>query len=217
MPPASRRPQRPAVTPATAGFSLTPATAGFSLTEALVAAVVLGIALLGSSGALRGITDLLGRSAQVNAMNLAIDNDISEIKRLASAYTACLVPTGSIPAGANAGCGQGLTPDQAAYFFPVDPGANEANITAFFAAVGALLALLGAATGVALGLSTGGVALLATLAASASYIAAPTAMRIAVPQANPALSITAALGLTFPFNIVVGIPLYIELARRWTA
>jgi hypothetical protein len=42
-------------------------------------------------------------------------------------------------------------------------------------------------------------------------------MRIAVPQANPALSITAALGLTFPFNIVVGIPLYIELARRWTA
>jgi hypothetical protein len=70
---------------------------------------------------------------------------------------------------------------------------------------------------VALGLSTGGVALMATLAASASYIAAPTAMRIAVPQANPALSITAALGLTFPFNLVVGIPLYIELARRWTA
>jgi hypothetical protein len=76
-----------------------------------------------------------------------------------------------------------------------------------------LLALAGAATGWALGLSTGGVALLATLAASASYIAAPTAMRIAVPQANAALSITAALGITFPFNIVVGIPLYIELAR----
>ena len=79
-----------------------------------------------------------------------------------------------------------------------------------------LLALAGAAVGVALGLSTGGVALMATLAASASYIAAPTAMRIAVPQANPALSITAALGITFPFNIVVGIPLYIELAKRWT-
>jgi hypothetical protein len=76
-----------------------------------------------------------------------------------------------------------------------------------------LLALAGAATGWALGLSTGGVALLATLAASASYIAAPTAMRIAVPQANAALSITAALGITFPFNIVVGIPMYIELAR----
>ncbi|MFM9100875.1 MAG: prepilin-type N-terminal cleavage/methylation domain-containing protein, partial [Cyanobium sp.] len=87
MRPASRRPQRPAFTPAHAGFSPTPAHAGFSLTEALVAAAVLGIALLGSSGALRGITDLLGRSAQVNAMNLALDNDISEIKRLASLYT----------------------------------------------------------------------------------------------------------------------------------
>jgi type II secretory pathway pseudopilin PulG len=137
MRPASRRPQRPALTPATAGFSLTPAHAGFSLTEALVAAVVLGIALVGSSGALRGITDLLGRSGQVNAMNLAIDNDISEIKRLASLYTACLVPTGSIPVGADAGCGQGLSPDQAAYFFPVNPGTNEANITAFFAACSA--------------------------------------------------------------------------------
>ena len=77
-----------------------------------------------------------------------------------------------------------------------------------------LLALAGAGVGMALGLSPGGVALLATLAASASYIAAPTAMRIAVPEANAALSITAALGITFPFNIVVGIPLYIELARR---
>jgi uncharacterized protein len=53
----------------------------------------------------------------------------------------------------------------------------------------------------------------ATLAASASYIAAPTAMRAAVPQANAGLSITAALGVTFPFNVVLGIPLYIALAR----
>jgi type II secretory pathway pseudopilin PulG len=145
MLPASRWPRLPAVTPANAGFSLTPANAGFSLTpanagfsltEALVAAVVLGIALVGSSGALRGITDLLGRSAQVNAMNLAIDNDISEIKRLASLYTACLVPTGSLLADGQS-CGPGITPDQAAYFFPVDPGINEANITAFFAACNA--------------------------------------------------------------------------------
>ncbi len=77
-----------------------------------------------------------------------------------------------------------------------------------------LLALAGGAVGWALGLSTGGVALLATLAASASYIAAPTAMRIAVPEANAALSITAALGITFPFNIVIGIPLYIAAAQR---
>jgi len=80
-----------------------------------------------------------------------------------------------------------------------------------------LLALAGAATGLALGLSTGGVALMATLAASASYIAAPTAMRIAVPEANAALSITAALAVTFPFNILIGIPIYIALAKHLTA
>ena len=75
------------------------------------------------------------------------------------------------------------------------------------------LAVLGALGGKALGLSTGGIAIMAALAASASYIAAPTAMRIAVPQANAALSITAALGITFPFNVLLGIPLYLMLAQ----
>ena len=75
------------------------------------------------------------------------------------------------------------------------------------------LAVLGALGGKALGLSTGGIAIMAALAASASYIAAPTAMRIAVPQANAALSITAALGVTFPFNVLLGIPLYVQLAQ----
>jgi len=64
-----------------------------------------------------------------------------------------------------------------------------------------------------LGLSPGGTVLLATLAASASYIAVPTAMRLAVPEANPTLSLTASLGVTFPFNILVGIPLYHQLAN----
>ncbi|MDP3084647.1 MAG: sodium-dependent bicarbonate transport family permease [Rubrivivax sp.] len=74
-------------------------------------------------------------------------------------------------------------------------------------------AALGLATGTLLGLSVGGTTLLATLYASASYIAAPAAMRIAVPEANPALSIGAALGVTFPFNLMVGIPLYHRLAQ----
>jgi hypothetical protein len=76
-----------------------------------------------------------------------------------------------------------------------------------------LLAVAGAFTGKLLGLSVGGTALMATLAASASYIAAPTAMRIAVPDANPALAITASLAITFPFNLVMGIPLYLALAQ----
>lgn len=71
-----------------------------------------------------------------------------------------------------------------------------------------VFAAIGAALGTLLGLSPGGATLLAVLAASASYIAAPAAMRVAVPEANPALSIGAALGITFPFNIIAGIPLY---------
>ena len=72
---------------------------------------------------------------------------------------------------------------------------------------------LGLITGQLLGLSVGGITLLATLYASASYIAAPAAMRIAVPAANPALSIGAALGITFPFNLIVGIPLFHRFAQ----
>ena len=77
-------------------------------------------------------------------------------------------------------------------------------------------AVLGLLTGQLMGLSVGGMTLLATLAASASYIAAPAAMRVAVPEANPALSLGAALGITFPFNVVAGIPLYYR-AAQWLA
>jgi len=87
----------------------------------------------------------------------------------------------------------------------------------FLVGFGLIVPLLFACVGIVVarlvGLSDGGTALLATMAASASYIAAPTAMRIAVPEANPALSIGAALGITFPFNITVGIPLYLQLAQ----
>ena len=78
-----------------------------------------------------------------------------------------------------------------------------------FALVTPLLSgVLGAATGWLIGLSPGGTMLLATLYASASYIAAPAAMRVAVPEANPALSLGASLGITFPFNLLLGIPVY---------
>ena len=78
------------------------------------------------------------------------------------------------------------------------------------ALIGALLARL-------MGLSLGGTAVLATLAASASYIAVPAAMRLAVPEANPSLSLTASLGISFPFNILLGIPLYLALAEQLIA
>ncbi len=73
-------------------------------------------------------------------------------------------------------------------------------------------AIVGTGLGWALGLSIGGMTILATLAASASYIAVPAAMRISVPEANPTLSLAAALGITFPFNVLFGIPIYHALA-----
>ena len=85
-------------------------------------------------------------------------------------------------------------------------------IVAYGIAVPVTFAMVGAGLGSLIGLSLGGVTVLATLAASASYIAAPAAFRTAVPEANPALSLTAALAVTFPFNIVVGIPLYERVA-----
>jgi hypothetical protein len=84
-----------------------------------------------------------------------------------------------------------------------------------------LMPLLGGLVGAALArlmdLSLGGTAMLATLAASASYIAVPAALRLALPQANPSLSLTASLGITFPFNILLGIPLYLALAEQLIA
>lgn len=74
----------------------------------------------------------------------------------------------------------------------------------------------GALAGAAAGLSTGGVAVMATLAGSASYIAAPAAVRIALPHASPGLYVTASLGITFPFNLTVGIPCYIAMANALT-
>lgn len=75
---------------------------------------------------------------------------------------------------------------------------------------------LGALAGSAAGLSTGGVAVMATLAGSASYIAAPAAVRITLPQASPGLYVTASLGVTFPFNLTIGIPAYIAMANALT-
>ena len=72
---------------------------------------------------------------------------------------------------------------------------------------------LGVWLGTAIGLSVGGATLLGTLAASASYIAAPAAVRVALPEANPAIYLTASLALTFPLNVVIGIPLYFSLAK----
>lgn len=88
-------------------------------------------------------------------------------------------------------------------------------------AFGLYMPMIGAAIGLlvanAIGLSPGGMTLVAVLAASASYIVVPAAMRQSLPKANPAIYVTLSIAVTFPFNLIVGIPLYHAAARMLAA
>jgi len=87
----------------------------------------------------------------------------------------------------------------------------------FLLAFGIVMPLLHGGIGVWLGkvagLELGGATLMGGLAASASYIAAPAAIRLSLPDANPTFYLTSSLAITFPFNISLGIPIYYEIAR----
>jgi uncharacterized protein len=90
------------------------------------------------------------------------------------------------------------------------------NLTLPVVLFGLYMPLIGGALGAVaswlLGLSLGSTALMITLAASASYIAVPAALRLALPEARPAIYLPLSLGVTFPFNLTLGIPLYIAVA-----
>jgi hypothetical protein len=75
-------------------------------------------------------------------------------------------------------------------------------------------ALIGIGIAKLIGMSMGNALLFTVLCASASYIAVPAAMRMSIPEANPSLYISMALALTFPFNIIVGIPIYLQIIQR---
>jgi hypothetical protein len=86
------------------------------------------------------------------------------------------------------------------------------GIVAFGTVFPIIAGSLGVVTGHLAGLSAGGSAVLGVLAASASYIAAPAAVRLALPEASPGIYLTASLGITFPFNLIVGIPVLVSLS-----
>jgi uncharacterized protein len=109
-------------------------------------------------------------------------------------------------------------------FFLLDMGLvaakriRDLQKTGFFLIAFAILmpvlnAMLGIGIGRMIGMGLGDALLFAVLCASASYIAVPAAMRMTVPEANPSLYISTALAVTFPFNIIVGIPLYLSLVN----
>jgi hypothetical protein len=95
-------------------------------------------------------------------------------------------------------------------------GAVTAPLVLFGLTMPLVGAGLGLGAGLLVGLSPGGVALMMVLAASASYIAVPAAMRVALPDANPAIYLTLSLGVTFPFNLTLGLPLYLAVAATVT-
>jgi uncharacterized protein len=74
-------------------------------------------------------------------------------------------------------------------------------------------AVLGILLAKLVGMTPGNALLFAVLCASASYIAVPAAMRMTVPQANPSLYVSMALAITFPFNIIIGIPMYLQAIK----
>lgn len=91
-------------------------------------------------------------------------------------------------------------------------GVLDAGALTFGLVMPLLGSLFGLAAAVLLGLPVGSALLLMVLSASASYIAVPAAMRVALPEANPSVYLTLSLGVTFPFNLTLGIPLYLALA-----
>jgi uncharacterized protein len=95
------------------------------------------------------------------------------------------------------------------------PDVKSAGLGLVFFSVGfpLLSGTLGVLVGQLTGMSIGGSAILGVLAASASYIAAPAAVRLAIPEASPGIYLTAALGITFPFNLVFGIPAMIAISQ----
>ena len=92
------------------------------------------------------------------------------------------------------------------------------QLGAFPVAFATLVPLVNAAAAIGiahlLGLGRGDALLFTVLCASASYIAVPAAMRLAVPESNPGLYVTMSLALTFPFNIIIGLPLYLSVINR---
>jgi hypothetical protein len=75
---------------------------------------------------------------------------------------------------------------------------------------------LGVFVGNMIGLSIGGATILGVLCASASYIAAPAAVSVGLPEANAPLALMSSIGVTFPFNLLIGIPLYLEIAKLFS-
>ena len=87
-------------------------------------------------------------------------------------------------------------------------------LVAFAVCLPLMNALLAVGVAKMIGMSLGNAYLFSVLCASASYIAVPAAMRLAIPEANPSFYVSMSLGMTFPFNIIIGLPLYFNFIQK---
>lgn len=197
-----------------------------------IPAIVVAIALAGFAAlASRAEVNRSGAAVLVGGPGSGPGPDLSNV--IADAFTSksVLLLGGGLAIGALIGP-QGMTSVKPLFvdlfpgllcLFLLELGRLAASRIADFRQVGMKLGLFAiampvvhAALGIGLahasGLSQGGAIILGTLAASASYIAAPAAVRLALPEANPGYYLTCSLAITFPFNIVVGLPLYSAMA-----
>jgi hypothetical protein len=178
---------------------------------------------------------LLGRGA-FSGRNMAGDQGLRHALRDAVLGRGVLLLTGALligaasgPAGMTAVEGFFVTPFQGVLaLFLLEMGmvagrriGDLRRVGLFLLVFGILAPLINGAAGVFLGLfaglSPGGATLLGVLSGSASYIAAPAAVRLSLPEANPVFSLTAALAITFPFNLIVGVPLFYRLSLALAA
>ncbi len=196
--------------------------------------MVAAMALMESPAIIIGIT--LARRAgggTPRTAGMPVDGGWSHLLRDAFANGSVLVLSGALLIGYATGSSgkEALAPFTDGIFrgmlclFLLDMGLVSARrvgssreLGLFPVAFAVLVPLANAALGIAialwLGLGQGDALLFTALCASASYIAVPAALRLALPEANPGLYVTMALALTFPFNIVVGLPLYMAAIQR---
>lgn len=195
-------------------------------------AVAIGLARVAQGSLAGGLAASAGRGALTLGAPLAGGRIGSSVLAEVASSKSVMLLVGGLVIGALAGPAGlkkvdplfvGLFPG-ALCLFLLDLGRAAAERASEFRKVGVFLAgfallmpllhaLIGLGVAQLVGLSLGGAVVLATLAASASYIAAPAAVRAALPDANPGLYLTCSLAITFPFNILVGLPLYQAMAR----
>jgi hypothetical protein len=197
--------------------------------------MVAAMALMESPAIIIGIT-LARRAGDSQSTVGRVDGGWTHLLRDSFANGSVLVLSGALVIGYATGAGgkEALAPFTDGIFrgmlclFLLDMGIVSARrlgalreLGLFPVAFSVLVPLVNAALGIVvarwLGLEPGDALLFTALCASASYIAVPAALRLALPEANPGLYVTMALALTFPFNIVVGLPLYMGAIQRiWT-